>query len=212
MKKILLIVIAMLCCTTSNVFAWDVEIEQEIVKDSKGLYKSISYDEGVFYTVGYYNQQLEGIDYKGGYDAIISKYEEDGTLIWQKSFGGSGDDYFNDCLLDEEGNLIVVGYSSSTDIEKIESHGGSDGIIIKYDEKGNILNTYNWGGSEDDAFTSVALDSQNNLVIVGSYSSKDIQGLNHIHFSDALLLKLDKEYNLLHQTSWVEITWIHFMM
>ena len=88
---------------------------------------------------------IEGLLIKDG-NAIIVKYDKDGNLLWQKSWGGNFLDGFKSVFQTEDSGFIVFGYSTSTDIEGLPNKGYDDAIIVKYDKDGNLLWQKSWGG------------------------------------------------------------------
>ena len=76
---------------------------------------------------------IEGLPNKGSNDIIIVKYDKDGNMLWQKSWGGNSDDILNNVIETEDGNFILFGKSSSTDVEGLPNKGYTDVIIVKYD-------------------------------------------------------------------------------
>ena len=88
--------------------------------------------DGGFIAYGYsFSTDIEGLPNKGYEDAIIVKYDKDGNLMWQKSWGGNDNDAFYGLLQTEDGGFIAYGYSDSTDIEGLPNKGESDVIIVK---------------------------------------------------------------------------------
>lgn len=67
----------------------------------------------------------------GENDIWVVKTNEFGTLVWEKSFGGSGLDFGFDLLENKDGSILVVGESSSTDFNTLTSKGNSDLILLK---------------------------------------------------------------------------------
>lgn len=53
----------------------------------------------------------------GEEDISIIKYDFKGNVEWQKSYGGNGTDFPQNIIMSNNGNCLVAGYSSSTDIE-----------------------------------------------------------------------------------------------
>ncbi len=67
----------------------------------------------------------------GENDIWLIKTDANGTMTWQKSFGGSGLDYGFDALETAEGSIVLVGESASTDFSNLQNKGKSDVIILK---------------------------------------------------------------------------------
>lgn len=70
---------------------------------------------------------------KGGTDMWLIKIDPNGNILWDKSFGGSGNEGINDILILSNGDYILAGNSSSpADGDKSQpSWGGVDFWILK---------------------------------------------------------------------------------
>jgi hypothetical protein len=138
------------------------------------LYSVVQTTDGNFVAVG----STRGADTGSGYQFDIMKIKSDGTLSWRKTYGGNKDDHLWSANQVNDGGLIVVGYSTSSDEEFSNSHEKNDCVVAKLDKDGNKkwINTY--GGSEDDYFYSSTLTTAGGLITVGSSASNngDIPG------------------------------------
>ncbi|MDX2172109.1 MAG: T9SS type A sorting domain-containing protein [Bacteroidota bacterium] len=115
----------------------------------------------------------------GGYDAYIIRTDKLGTLIWQRTFGGTDWDFANDLVYSPDGDIMVVGNTSSF------GSGKKDGFVLKYDFLGNIVFQKYYGGAEDDELKSIIRTNDNFIATVGYTKSKgEING-------DCYFLKLD---------------------
>src|ERR1043165_4804590 len=76
-------------------------------------------------------------------------------IQWAKCFGGSGNDRAKDIHRTSDSGYVVCGYTSSTDGQVTNNHGGLDGWIIKLDVAGNLQWQKTYGGSNDDALNSI---------------------------------------------------------
>lgn len=115
----------------------------------------------------------------GGYDAYVIRTDKNGTLIWQKTFGGLDWDFANDVVLGSDGNLFVVGHTNSF------GSGNKDGFLIKFDLSGTLLLQKFYGGAENEELRSVITTNDNFIATVGYTESKgDING-------DGYFLKLN---------------------
>ena len=126
-------------------------------------------------------------------DTFVMKCDSQGNQEWIKNFGGSSDDCFQSVVETNDGGIVAVGYSSSTNAG-FTNKGGSDAIIVKYDSNGNQQWVKNFGGSNNDYFKSVIEMSDGGIVAVGSSYSTNA-GFTNKGGSDAIIVKYDSNGN-----------------
>ena len=122
----------------------------------------------------------------GGYaECFIVKFNSTlASVIAHKTYGASGDDMFNDVILDPSGNFLCVGYTTS------EGSGLKDGLVIKFNAADlSIAAKKRYGGAGNDVLNSIAIDSVGNAICVGWTGS---EGAN----ASGLILKLDANLNI----------------
>ena len=137
----------------------------------------------------------------GDGDAWIVKLDLNGNLLWQKSLGGSGDDYAYSIQQTTDGNLIVAGSSPSNDGDVSGNHGHTDYWIMKLDDSGNLLWQKSLGGSDYDQVNSIQQTIDGGFIVAGySYSSDGDVSVNH-GLNDYWIVKLDTAGNLVWKES-----------
>jgi hypothetical protein len=137
----------------------------------------------------------------GDGDAWIVKLDVSGNLVWQKSLGGSGDDYAYSIQQISGDGFIVAGSSPSNDGDVSGNHGHSDYWIVKLDEGGNLLWQKSFGGSDYEEANSVQQTFDGGFIVAGySYSSDGDVSINH-GLTDYWIVKLDPAGNLHWQKS-----------
>ncbi|MDC6390833.1 hypothetical protein PP182_19260 [Maribacter sp. PR1] len=88
--------------------------------------------DGGYYVVGNSkSSDLDATSNSGENDIWIIKTDNQGSLIWQQSFGGTGIDFGYDVVEGRDGSVVLVGASQSSDFPDITSKGKTDLIIIK---------------------------------------------------------------------------------
>ena len=140
---------------------------------------------------------LTGLN-KGGIDGIIVKYDASGNVEWNRNFGGTGVEYFEELSQTSDGGYIVFGWSPSTNGDLAGLNKGEiDGIIVKYDASGNIEWNRNFGGSSWDAFYSGIQTSDGGYIVFGDSESNDgdLAGLNKGDY-DGIIVKYDVSGNV----------------
>lgn len=114
-------------------------------------------------------------------DLLLAKYSKWGNVTWVKRVGGNQVAYGNNELSGVRaygsGNIIMTGYftgSLSLGSQVLNSVGGKDLFIAKFDESGN----FNWakraGGVEDDVVYDKITDDNDNIYITGYFQTQRI--------------------------------------
>ena len=103
---------------------------------------------------------------EGGRDAIVAKYSSAGVLQWAKRLGGSGSiDSAYSVVVDSVNNVIIGGVTNS------DGAGLNDFFLAKYNSVGALQWDRTLGGSANDEGRAIAVDSSDNIIVVGSGSS-----------------------------------------
>lgn len=142
-------------------------------------------------------------------DFWVLKLDSSGNIIWQKTIGGSQDEFLSSLELTYDGGCIVAGNSispvSGNKTEPYfggESHG--DGWVVKLDEFGNIEWQKSLGGSDDDLINDLQITFDGGYLI-GASSASGISGIKtmvSLGLKDFWLIKLDFYGNLVWQKSY----------
>lgn len=139
------------------------------------------------------------------YDYWLVKTDVDGNKIWDKRFGGSGNDRMWVVHNTKDGGFLCGGTSNSDAScqKKQDSFGEDDWWIVKTDADGNLLweQTYGTDG-DDELWDVVELEDGSILALGQSYSGlsgnfKTAVAGNSPDSSDMRLAKIDKDGNLL---------------
>ena len=119
-------------------------------------YDAIQTLEGDFIIVGTSeSNDFEISNSKGSYDMWVIKLDNNGNLIWEKSFGGKGYDGGNAVIENSYGNIMILGQTNSLDNDITDPLGSSDFFLVNMTKKGEILNIENLGTSNFDSGKSI---------------------------------------------------------
>jgi|TARA_B110000908_G_scaffold66438_1_gene80465 hypothetical protein len=130
----------------------------------------------------------------GSYDFWVLKIASNGSLLWERSFGGSEIDEGRAITTTNDGNFIIVGDTRSADKDVSNNNGAADVWIIKMNTDGNLIWEKTIGGTSFDVARSVSKTQDGGFIISGSSRSLDNSFTNQGQ-NDALLLKIDSEGN-----------------
>ncbi|GAB4254860.1 MAG: hypothetical protein Kow0079_11430 [Vicingaceae bacterium] len=137
-----------------------------------------------------------GVDY----DFWIVKLDNQGNIVWEKQYGGSGDEqaWSVDLLLND---YIVVGGTDSY------GAGLTDVWAMRIDNNGNIIWQNTYGSSSDDAppgsyeeYVARSFVDNNNRIIIGGLSNGTPS-----NSYDIFTLKLDAQGNILWQYAYGDV-------
>jgi len=113
----------------------------------------------------------------GVWDAWVVRVSEEGTLLWEKTYGGSGQDYGSTLSVTTDGGYIFGTYGNSTDgNSNCILHGQcdiSDIRLIKTDSSGNIEWQHCYGGSDSEGITQIHQTSDGGFIFLGITISID---------------------------------------
>ncbi|UCE12478.1 MAG: hypothetical protein JSV04_09810 [Candidatus Heimdallarchaeota archaeon] len=126
---------------------------------------------------------LAGATYSFGVgksDIWLIKLDNEGSIQWEKTLGGAGDEVASTLLETDDGDFVLTGYTSSY------GAGNTDIWLLKTDSKGNLLYSQTFGGTKDDVATAMIQTHDGEFILTGSTSSF---GMGN---KDVWLLKADK--------------------
>ncbi|MEO8088016.1 MAG: hypothetical protein ABI763_14425, partial [Bacteroidota bacterium] len=134
-------------------------------------------------------------------DGYLIKIDAAGNILWSKTYGGSGEDGFNQIIEKPNGDIIAVGYAESNDGDVSGSHGGIDGWLVKFDKDGNIKSQHCYGGSADEFFEGIVKGNGGSYVISGDVSSDDgdLSGAGNHGGDDGWVIKISNSGNIMWQ-------------
>ncbi|MFX0058626.1 MAG: SBBP repeat-containing protein [Candidatus Heimdallarchaeota archaeon] len=101
----------------------------------------------------------------GDSDMALVKYDSSGVQQWNRTWGGSGYELNRAIAVDSFDNVYFAGQTSSF------GAGESDMALVKYDSSGVQKWSRTWGGNRWETTRGMAVDSADNIYLVGETSS-----------------------------------------
>ncbi|MGQ4876097.1 MAG: SBBP repeat-containing protein [Promethearchaeia archaeon] len=93
---------------------------------------------------------------------IILKYNPNGTLLWNQTWGGQKNDIANAITIDDQRNIYITGYTESF------NPNGYDFLIIKYNKDGIQIWNQTFGGIYDDFGMDISFYNNTNIYLIGN--------------------------------------------
>ena len=124
--------------------------------------------------------------------AKITKYNDKKEKLFERIYNKGYNGVYFDVILDQEGNLIAVGSFESSEEDHLE--GRRIGLIVKYDQEGNLLYENTFKVLDNTKFTSVEVMGDSYIVTGQSVYSDMKVGLSKD--GGAFIMKYNKELKL----------------
>ncbi|MGV3640990.1 MAG: IPT/TIG domain-containing protein [Adhaeribacter sp.] len=134
---------------------------------------------------------------RGDYDYWVLKLDSTGTRLWDKVYGGSGEDKLAALITTRDGGFLLGGFadSDSSADKSADARGSFDYWLVKIDAQGNKTWDKTLGGDKTDILTAL-LQSPDGSYLAGGYSPSGITGEKSEAskgMTDFWVLKLDPQ-------------------
>jgi hypothetical protein len=126
---------------------------------------------------------------RGGEDVWVVKLDEDGKILWQKTYGGTGNEGATAIKQTTDGGFMLLGVTRSKDGDFIATKGDLDIFLSKLDSLGNIIWTKIYGGSKKDYAGTFFETTTSEFVIGISTRSNDLDFPENEGENDIWVLK-----------------------
>ena len=113
-------------------------------------------------------------------DAFIAKFDANGTRQWSTYYGGIGDDWAYNCVLDGFGNIYIAGttslpsqavISTPTSHQPLFGGGSYDAFLLKLSPTGSRQWCTFYGGSSTEDYAYCSIDPSGNIYLTGVTTS-----------------------------------------
>ena len=127
---------------------------------SDSAYNAIEHPENGYIIIGTTRSSGAGMS-----DILIFKLDNNGQLQWEKTYGGTANEWGFSGIKTTENNIIINGMTSSF------GNGNDDVYLLKLNSDGDSLWTKTYGGSGKDWCFGISLDSLGNIILTGETNS-----------------------------------------
>lgn len=169
-------------CTYFGGSEYDEIFGVDVLSDNSVVVTGRTFSADGIATLGSYQEEIGLFG-----DAFLSRFSEDGIVLWSTYYGGNEIDYSNCVAVDEFDNIYIAGmlYSDSLGsagvYQEYRSGGISDSFISKFSGDGNHIWTSYFGGSAGDDIVDIVINSNSSICILGQTNSVDSISTENIH-------------------------------
>ncbi len=147
---------------------------EAVATDRDGsVYVAGNFSDTIDLAAGNPQGQLSSV---GQVDPFVAKYSSTGSLIWARSFGGSGFDFVRDLAVDSNGNVLVVGafqntadFNPGTGTFNLSSGGESNAFVLKLNSSGEFQWAGAFAGNGFSEGRGVAVNNAGEVLAVGAF-------------------------------------------
>lgn len=125
-------------------------------------------EDGGFTFIGTTDALLHGDGFlgQGIFNIYVVRTDVDGTVMWQRTYGGMDTNVGIDILRTTDGGYLILGHTNS------EGNGQTDIIVIQIDSQGNPIWSKTYGGARTETATHLLAGTNNEYYIIGESNSE----------------------------------------
>jgi hypothetical protein len=95
-------------------------------------------------------------------EIALAKYSATGTLLWQRSYGGAGEQGAGALAVASDGTIVITGgFQGDTSFGDVtrSAAGGTDVFVAAYNPEGRLKSVYTFGGAGIEEGMAVTIDA-----------------------------------------------------
>jgi len=133
----------------------------------------------------------------GSNDFFVIKYNSDGSKVWEKTYGGGGNDVGTKIITDNNGSIYLTGlYEATVSSLNLAAIGGSDAFVLKIRSADGVLDwAKSIGGNANEVGEGITVDKDGLVYCIGRYNSSPITqpiNLKNAGKTDAFVSKYNR--------------------
>ncbi|MFX1474813.1 MAG: hypothetical protein ACFFCO_04940 [Promethearchaeota archaeon] len=162
---------------------WDEDTWSPWTQGATGWFSIIQCQAGGFAITGQTPYEPGLWDYGGPRnDLWLVRLDETGTMLWNQTYGGIGEDWGNGVIECSDGGFLAAGMTRSFDFHEGEL------LLIRYDQNGQEMWHRYYGGPHKDSAYSLVECQEGGFAVVG-YTKQSTQA----EPADCWLLRVDQD-------------------
>ncbi len=176
------------------------------INDKDSLYVTGSFNGRVNFNFDYTGNVFTSVNNSS--DIFISKFKTDMSYLWTKTIGSDDWDGAESIAVNSRGDIYIVGgfnntvdFNPTDGIDEHTSNGNTDIFITKFNSSGIYQWTKTLGSTNYDMVEDIIIDSEDNILIVGSFSDSlaitETEAYESNGLADIFVSKLDENGNFL---------------
>ncbi len=134
----------------------------------------------------------------GGSDGWVIRLDPNGSVVWQKTYGGSKDDGFLAIAIADNGDIIVAGFYDASIVETSDywvPDGGYVWVLRLSGTDGSVIWQKTYDEGDADFASSVTIASNGDIIVAGT-TGNVVLGIPSESSFDAWVLRLDSTGNI----------------
>jgi len=203
MKKLFLLFLGLILYATVNGQSWHLGWQNCFGGSMGEEAEDVCFYNNNYYIIGTTESNDGDVSFfHGGYDDIwLIKTDLSGNLIWEKTYGGSGNEEGIRVIPTLDGNLYILSTIWPSDGDVSNNLSSTLAIwVVKIDPDGKILWERALGGSGAEYCRGGTLTSDGGVVVCGYTSSSDGDVSVNYGFYDMWVFKLNSQGELIWET------------
>ena len=126
----------------------------------------------------------------GESDIWMVKIDQDGQLLWEHTYGGSGFDLGQSVYPAKRGGYIISGNTKSTNGHVSDYFGENDMWVLRTNDAGEVIWQHSFGGSGLDFAFDAVENEDKSVLLVGESESLNLSNLQNRGGTDLIVVKI----------------------
>ena len=137
----------------------------------------------------------------GNGDGWLIRTDNNGNLLWERSYGGEFQDEIKKIILANDGGYIIAGYTSAMVPDTNPQEINSDFWVAKINENGGLVWENTFGGTGSESIVDIK-STNDGYYLLGNAESPEFASASYRGKTDPILLRINNEGEQLWVRRW----------